>query len=204
MKVLIDGENFRQRLVDVLSAVGAIRRDENFKYDTRGLLSDVLGTDELEINYYASEIKTPVGYEPSSRVKSQITKIRNSQRRWVAQLANQGINYIKAGSLKVKSGKPCWKCKADQEHLQEKGVDVRLSLDIFEESLNKDTKTMAVVSSDTDICPAYHKIRKYGTTVKYVCFAASLNRAVSAATQETITITTEKAVEYLKKLDKKK
>ena len=135
--------------------------------------------------------------------KGQITKIRNAQRKWVAQLVNQGINYIKAGSLKVKSGKPCWSCKANQEHLQEKGVDVRLSLDILEESINKNVKTIVVVSSDTDICPAYHKMKKYGTDVKYVCFASSLNRAVSAATYETITITSEKAIEYLKVLDKK-
>ena len=81
-------------------------------------------------------------------------------RKWVADLSNQGIVYIKAGSLKIKESKPCYSCKARQEHLQEKGVDVRLALDIFETSLDKEYKEIAVVSSDTDICPVYHKIKQ--------------------------------------------
>ena len=198
MKVFIDGENFRQRLVDVLSEAGKIRRDQVFKYDIKGLLSDILGTEQLDIYYYASEIKTPGGYVPAKRVQKQINNIRSYTRKWVADIKNQGINYIKAGNLKVKEGKPCYKCRARQEHLQEKGVDVRISLDIFEASLDKNTKEIAVFSSDTDLCPAYHKIKKYGTTVKYLCFAPYLNRAVSAATTETITITAAIAAKFLK------
>ncbi|MBR3322023.1 NYN domain-containing protein [Candidatus Saccharibacteria bacterium] len=198
MIVFIDGENFRQRLSDCLLASGRTKKSENFKYDVAGLLREVLNSNDLDIRYYASEIKTPVGYVPAKRVQKQINNIRSYTRKWVADIKNQGINYIKAGNLKVKEGKPCYKCRARQEHLQEKGVDVRISLDIFEASLDKNTKEIAVFSSDTDLCPAYHKIKKYGTTVKYLCFAPYLNRAVSAATTETITITAAIAAKFLK------
>ena len=116
-------------------------------------------------------------------------------------MVNQGIEYIKAGNLKVKADKPCPNCKNIQDRLQEKGVDVRLALDIFEASLeNKNkNKEIVVISSDTDLCPVYHKIKKYGVHIKYVCFATRLNRAIAAATDEIISITPEKAVKFLKK-----
>ena len=197
MFVFIDGENFRQRLADVLEKEGLIQHGQYFNYDLRGLLVDLLGDNNLNIRYYSSEIRMPVGYVPSEDVRKRIEFIRNNTRRWVARLKNQDVEYVKAGNLKVKSGKQCRKCGAIQDQLQEKGVDVRLALDILEFSMSEDVKEIAVVSSDTDICPAYHKIEKYGVKVKYICFASALNRAVSAATNETITITGQKAKEYL-------
>lgn len=198
MIVFIDGENFRQRLADCLLTSGKIKKNENFKYDIAGLLREVLDLEDLEIRYYTSEIRMPVGYTPVKRVQKQITNIRDNMRKWVADIKNQGIDYIKAGNLKVKESKPCYKCHAKQEHLQEKGVDVRISLDIFEASLDKKTEEIAVFSSDTDLCPAYHKAKQHGTAIKYLCFAPYLNRAVSAATSETITITTNTAAKFLK------
>ena len=160
MIIFIDGENFRQRLTDCLVEAGIVKKNQGFSYDVRGLLSELLSEDNLEIRYYASEIRTPSGYTPTPRVQRQIKNIRESMRKWVAGLVNQGIVYIKAGNLKVKESKSCYKCGVKQEHLQEKGVDVRLALDIFEQSLGKKCKEIAVVSSDTDICPVYHKIKR--------------------------------------------
>lgn len=199
--VFVDGENFRQRLTEILEDLGLVKSGASYSYDVAGLIKDVLGRDDAEILYYASEIKTPVGYTPSIPIKRRITKIKANMRRWVADLSNQGVKYIKAGNLKVKEGRPCTKCHAKQEHLQEKGVDVRLALDVFEWSLDETNREIIVVSSDTDICPVYHKIKKRnaGISIKYLCFATSVNRAVSAATDETITIPTAKVQKFLKK-----
>ena len=195
--VFVDGENFRQRVVELLCNQGVIA-DKNayFSLDVRGLIEDVLGISGVEINYYASEIKTPKGYTPSVRIQRQVDGIKENSRRWVAMLKRQDINYIKAGNLKVKEGKECNHCHKTQEILQEKGVDVRMALDMLELSYKTKNTSVVSVSSDTDLCPSYHKIRKRKCKTTYICFSDSVNRAVAAATDETITITPQKVMSY--------
>jgi putative uncharacterized protein (fragment) len=195
--VFVDGENFRQRVVELLCHQGVIA-DKNayFSLDVRGLIEDVLGISGVEINYYASEIKTPKGYTPSVRIQRQVDGIKENSRRWVAMLKRQDINYIKAGNLKVKEGKECNHCHKTQEILQEKGVDVRMALDMLELSYKTKNTSVVSVSSDTDLCPSYHKIRKRKCKTTYICFSDSVNRAVAAATDETITITPQKVMSY--------
>ena len=197
MIVFIDGENFRQNLAGILVEENIISdKDEYFEYNIAALLKDVLDQEDLDIRYYALEIKTPKGYSPTRNIVKQLTKIKEKTRKWVPMLKRQGIDYIKAGNLKVKEGKTCHKCHTKNEILQEKGVDVRIALDIFEESINNKRGRIAIVSSDTDLCPSYHKSKKYNTKLIYICFASKVNRAVSAACGETITITTAKIKKY--------
>mgnify|MGYP000913585331 FL=1 len=195
--VFVDGENFRQRVVELLCNQGVIA-DKNayFSLDVRGLIEDILGINRVEINYYASEIKTPKGYTPSARIQRQVDGIKENSRRWVAMLKSQDINYIKAGNLKVKEGKECNHCHKTQEILQEKGVDVRIALDMLELSYRTKNTNIVSISSDTDLCPSYHKIRKRKCKTTYICFSDSVNRAVAAATDETITITPQKVISY--------
>lgn len=197
MIVFIDGENFRQNLAAILAEQNIIgSKDEYFEYDIAKLLEDILDRENLDIRYYASEIKAPKGYKPSQNITKQLQKIKEKMRRWVPMLKRQNISYIKAGNLKVKEGKTCRKCKAKNEILQEKGVDVRIALDILEASINEANKEIAIVSSDTDLRPSYHKSKQHNTKLIYICFASRINRAVSAACDETITISTAKVKKY--------
>ncbi len=198
MVVFIDGENFRQNLAQILFEAGEITdKNEFFRFNIPGLLTELLGHDNLTIRYYASEIKMPKGYIPSDNILKQVQRIKERMRKWVAMLRTQDINYIKAGNLKVKEGKNCWRCGTANEILQEKGVDVRMALDIYEESLLDNCTKIAVISSDTDICPAYHKAKKQGVELKYICFANHVNLGAAAACDETITITQQMATKYL-------
>ena len=170
--------------------------------DVRGLIEDVIGEKGIKINYYASVIKTSAAYKPPKEISQQINNIREKSRRWVALLKNQGVDYIKAGNLKVKEGKKCPFCHKTSDILQEKGVDVRLALDMFEAAHNNRSQDIIVVSSDTDLCPTYHKIKRMNKNINmvYVCFSEKVNRAVSAATTETITITPQKVKQYFLKV----
>lgn len=199
MLVFIDGENFRQVLNTILVNTGVINERENFKYDLVGLLNDILGTDDLQIKYYSSRVKPPRGHDLDEHTQYSLNKIKEASRKWTSHLMGQGVECIKAGSLKIKEESPCSNCQYKQVRFQEKGVDVRLALDMFEASLDDKTSAITVVSSDTDLCPTYHKIMDRGVNIQYVCFAAFVNRAVSAATNETVTITTEKAVKFIEK-----
>ena len=197
--VFIDGENFRQNLADVLLNQKLIKdKNEFFKVDVRALIEDIVGEKGIEITYYASAIKTSVAYEPSKEILRQINMIREKSRRWTALLKNQNIKYVKAGSLKVKEGKKCPYCHKTSDILQEKGVDVRVALGMFETAYSNNNQDIIVVSSDTDLCPTYHKIQRMKKNIRtvYVCFSEKVNHAVSAATTETITITPQKVKQY--------
>ena len=197
MNIYIDGENFRKGITELLVSVGTIKNSrEMTAYPLRKLLEDVLAEEELNIRYYASKIKLPQGYSPSQETIKHVDLIKEFTRGWVASLEAQDIEYIKAGSLKVKTAKACRKCGHAQEVLQEKGVDVRMAADIFEDVYVKKEKLIILMSSDTDLCPVLHKVKKQGAKIIYVCFAARTNRAISAVADETVAISTAKVKKY--------
>src|SRR4051794_29601270 len=125
MKVFIDGENMRHRLVEALLHARKIEDSEDyFKADLRKLITDVLGEQPEEISYYTTRIRQP-DFEVPEKLRDKITSIQESHRRWIAELMNQGVRVVKAGLLKVHENAPCYHCGRRTMVLQEKGVDVR-------------------------------------------------------------------------------
>lgn len=199
MKIYIDGENFRKGLERYLRESNLLRKGDSLKgYRVRDLLEDVIGVSGLEIVYYSSRVKLPRGYSPSARVIDIANKIKEESRVWLSGIVGQNIKLIKAGNLKIKQSKPCVKCQDQQEILQEKGVDVRLAVDVLEDVYENLPVTVGLLSSDTDLCPAIHKAVAKKVKIVYICFANGLNRAVAAASSETVTISAEKVKKYLK------
>ena len=199
MKVYVDGENFRHGLANVLMAEGLIANSRELTaFPLRQVLTDVLAITDLEIAYYTSKIKLPRGYKPSEAILNRASEINEFNRKWTAALLRQDIEHIKAGYLKVKSGEPCRKCGERIEILQEKGVDVRIAVDIVTQISRGKRSQLALMSSDTDLIPAIDRARKQGVHVVYVCFGEAVNRAVSASVDETITISNAKVAQYFK------
>ena len=189
MIVFIDGENFRQGLSNELYEKHLIeRRDVLYKFDVVGLMREALKIDDVEIWYYASEVKMPRGHKPDPEIAKQMCKIERRARFYVPMLLEQGVKYIKAGNLKPKMSGPCRKCGEREEIIQEKGVDVRMALDIFEECLKPEREEIAVMSSDVDLCPVYRRANQHFTRIRYVCFADRMNKAVNASCYKTMTI----------------
>lgn len=198
MKVYIDGENFRKGLENSLRKSGALPKGEILqRYRINDLLQDVLGIEELEIVYYASRVKLPKGYEPSSALVELASSIKAESRVWLSSVVGQGIALVKAGNLKIRQSKPCRMCGAQQEILQEKGVDVRLATDLLEDIYERHLPSIGLLSSDTDLCPVVHKAVDKQVRVMYICFADGLNRAVAASASETVAIPNEKVKQYL-------
>jgi uncharacterized LabA/DUF88 family protein len=201
VNVYIDGENCRKGLARVLEASGSVAHSRDMKsYKLRELLADALVLPDqaaLSINYYASEIRMPNGYTPSPDILSHVQAIKNYNRAWVNSLKSQNINYIKAGYLKVKTSKECRNCHTSQDILQEKGVDVRLAGDMLEAAYEAKVDTIILMSSDTDLCPILHKIKNQGIKIIYICLADSINRAVSAVADQTVTIPIPKVQQFV-------
>ncbi len=193
MKIYIDGENFRHKAVDILQSGRIIANSREMgKYPLRKLLEDVLASKDVEIVYYSSRLKLPRGYQPSDQILEKAEIIKEFNRHWVAQLRTQNIQHIKAGYLKVKNADSCPNCGHRQEILQEKGVDVRIAVDLITDSHDTDSKTIALMSSDSDLIPALDRIQRSGIKVIYICFANAVNQAMSSTADETITIPTAK------------
>ena len=196
--VYIDGENFRKNLVRSLLESNLLTSERDLlSYQIRNLVEDVLEVKDIDICYYASKIKLPNGYIPSEDILQQVAIIREYSRHWVASLSSQAIRYIKAGNLKIKASKPCRTCHTTQDTLQEKGVDVRIALDILESAYEQgQANTIVIASSDADLCPVIHKVQAKGIRVVYLCFAAHINRAISAVSDETVAISEGKLTRY--------
>jgi len=192
VKIYVDGENFRHGIVKILQEGNLIKDSRAIGvFPLRQLLEDALASKELSIAYYASKVKLPYGYEPTPQIIARANLIKNFNRTWVAQLTAQKIGYIKAGYLKVKSSEPCPNCNYQQEVLQEKGVDVRIAVDLITDS-HTSRKTIALMSSDSDLIPALGRIKNSGVKIIYICFADMVNKAISSTADETVAISTAK------------
>ncbi len=187
MKVFIDGENMRHRLVSALLHSGRIQHsDEHFKADIRRLITKALKAEPEQISYYTTRIKQPE-YEIPDKLRDKITEIQESHRRWIAELTNQGIRVVKAGLLKVRESSACVHCGKRTLLLQEKGVDVRMATEMVMAAVHDDAKAIVVMSSDADMLPALEVIHRAGTRIIYLCFDDEKNEAIALEADETYT-----------------
>lgn len=190
MKVFIDGENLRHRLVSVLLHSKNIGDSEDyFRADVRALVTKALGglnRPPEQISYYTTRIRQPE-FEVPERLHDQITGIQESHRRWIAELTNQGVRVVKAGLLKVKENAPCHHCGRRTMVLQEKGVDVRMATEMVMAAIHDDVDAIVVMSSDADMIPALEVIKRSDTKIIYLCFEDELNQAVSMVSDQTVT-----------------
>jgi uncharacterized LabA/DUF88 family protein len=195
MKVFIDGENMRHRLVSVLLAAHKISDAEDyFKADIHKLISDRLQTEPDQISYYTTRIRQP-DFEVPERLRDEITSIQESHRRWIAELTNQGVRVVKAGLLKVHENAPCYHCGRRTMVLQEKGVDVRLASEMVMAAVHDHEDTIVVLSSDADMIPALEIVRKAGTKVIYMCFEEEENDALKVSTDQLVTYSRQDVIE---------
>ncbi|OGL30466.1 hypothetical protein A3F37_01165 [Candidatus Saccharibacteria bacterium RIFCSPHIGHO2_12_FULL_41_12] len=189
MKVIIDGENLRHQIADVLVKNNKILpKDKNkyFKFDLRDFLEDILSEPELDINYYATKVKQPKHKIPKKLV-DRIQMISQSNRQWIAKITNDKIWVIKAGYLRVRESSSCTHCGKKTLVLQEKGVDVRVATDIVLESQGNPGTSLAVACSDSDIVPALQAANSLGGKIIYICYSGRLNRSIAAIADKVVT-----------------
>ena len=201
MHVYIDGENFRHRLIGVLLGEHLIPSShEAIRFDVPALLCTVLGQKPEAINYYVSRVQQPKFPIPAE-LTAKIDSIHEVNRRWVADLTNQGVNVIKAGYLKVRDSARCSHCGEKTLILQEKGVDVRLATDMVLAAAEDHITHIVVLSSDADMIPAIDHARKSGTKVTYLHFDEEINHAVASVVDETRTYSRQDIIDTYAKKD---
>jgi uncharacterized LabA/DUF88 family protein len=199
MKVYVDGENLRHRLVGALLGARLIESsDMIFSLNVPALLELALNEKPESISYYTTRIKQPKFPVPQ-KLAEKIGSIQESHRRWIAELTNQGVRVVKSGQLKVRESSACIHCGKKTLILQEKGVDVRLATDMVMAAIQDKTPHIVVLSSDADMIPALEVVRHAGSKITYLCFAEEVNRAIAAVADQTITYTRQNIIDVYKR-----
>jgi uncharacterized LabA/DUF88 family protein len=125
----------------------------------------------------------------------------DSQRQLRNCLNNQGITFIESGKLKLRDGDSCRNCGTQERHFQEKGVDVRIAIDMVIDGYSEDDQKFVLISSDTDLLPAIQNVVSKGRKVVYVGFNDKLTNAISANSTETEIIRDAEIIEAYEVLE---
>ncbi|PIZ48960.1 hypothetical protein COY29_02730 [Candidatus Woesebacteria bacterium CG_4_10_14_0_2_um_filter_39_14] len=146
--VLLDGSNFYHRLKD---------RELNFKnlleFNYKEFAKWLAEKRKIvACIYYVGLVRKEAG-NPKSE------KLASNQQRLFAYLKNQ--------SWEIKTG---YMMKHDKDY-KEKGVDVKLAVDILDFAYQDKYDTAIIVSSDTDLIPAISRVRELKKKIEYIGFA---------------------------------
>ncbi len=98
-------------------------------------------------------------------------------------LEKQGFEFVLAGNVRPHVVSVNGKSKVI---FKEKGVDVRIAVDLVSLSCDKAIKRAIICSSDSDLQPAIAEARKRGVEVVYLGFESSPNKGLMYTTNKTI------------------
>lgn len=196
MKFIIDGENFRHQITEVLYRRKMMHEGFQLHFDFAGFCQELLGP-EVEVYYYTTEI-IPPHFSVPQKLAERLHEIEIADRRWLKQLEEQGVHVVKAGKLRVKHSIPCPHCGQVTQQLHEKGVDVRVAAEIVLHSMDEG-KALALGSSDTDLIPAIEAAKKLGAKITYVCYGEQVTEAIAEIVDDVKTFDDEIVLRYLRK-----
>ena len=191
--VLIDGENLVYGLRHLLGKNGKkASRSVVEKFNFRGLIEELLADNvPSEVLWFGARLRL---YNQSAELKHKSGEAIKAQARFVNQIQQQKITFIKVGYLRARESNPCEKCSHQTWKLAEKGVDVGLAVRMVQEA-NKSTE-IVVISADTDLLPAFLASTKLGTKIMHIGYEVSPIYALTKASDKTRTITLPLAQKY--------
>lgn len=179
--ILLDGGFLKKKLLDKL---GRHPTPDDIVVECERLkaLPSVEGHELLRIYYYdafpaSSSLKTPVSKSPFNMAETE--RFRESQRLYDQLILKPDIA-LRMGQVSVPP--TGWKLKAkvaremiraprqltDQDFVvdaQQKGVDMRIGMDMARLALREMVRTIIVVTGDSDFIPAFKFVRREGVRV---------------------------------------
>ncbi len=181
--VYIDGQNFLYKAADVLIAAKKIKEKQDLHtFSFRSLIEDLLDEKEVEIRFYGTRLRR---YKEPADIAKKSQVMVDSQRRLRNTLNAQNLLFIESGKLKLRDGDICKTCGKQDSRFQEKGVDVRIAVDMVVDACDNKAQKLVLVSSDTDLLPAIQNVISRGKSVVYVGFSDKLTKAIVVTATET-------------------
>lgn len=173
--LFIDGENFLHKVKEVLLErkvdVGKI---DLSKFDFNLLLNKSL--EEYKIHrkiFYAAKLH----FHKETKEKS--TELILFQRHLKTNLEKQGFEFLIAGNVR------CQKI-GNKVIFREKGVDVKIAVDLVSLAADKMLKTAILCSSDSDLQPAIEELKKRKVEIVYLGFEIQPNKGLTYTTNRTV------------------
>lgn len=189
--LFIDGRNFIASLNLVLNPDKNKNIDFSI-YNFSALIDKVLSGIKIDrrIVYFGKLIK-----HPETEKKSD--ELIEKQRMLKTALEKQGFEVIFAGRVRGHLEK----CAKGHETLtfKEKGIDVKIAVDMISMSYNNELRLAIIGSSDSDLQPAIEELSKKGVERIYLGFENSVNKGLTFTTNRTILIRNSEVAEFMGK-----
>lgn len=173
--LFVDGENFLHKVRDVLKTEGLDKTETDLaKINLISLLSEPLKGFKISRKiFYASKIH----FHPETKKKSE--ELIRFQRSLRNNLVIQSFEFIIAGNVRAQK-------VGSKLVFREKGVDVKIAVDLVSLASKKILDCAILCSSDSDLQPAVAELRERKVEVIYLGFEANPNKGLSYTTNRTI------------------
>ena len=183
--VFIDGSNFYYKLKELTAAKAETLKLLEFNYRT---FTEKLVKDHtlIETRYYIGAIKKQNG-----PTKEKSEKMYANQQRLIAKLQQQNIPVI-LGNL----------IQHPDKSFHEKGVDIRIAVEMIRFAIENRYDTAYLLSSDTDLVPAVEEVRLLKKRVVYVGISKGQSFGLTKTSNETILLRNEDIMPHFLKLSK--
>lgn len=180
--LFIDGENFKKKLVAIFKNAKQ-EVPEWHQYNFKGLFDKALSGIEIDKSiFYSAKL---LEYE-ETREKSR--ELIEKQRLLKLQLEKQGFEFNISGRVRLQQKQGGVLGVVNKPIFVEKGVDVKIAVDMVTASCDKILKTAIIASSDSDLQPAISELSKRGTECIYLGFEQMLNKGLVYTTDRLILI----------------
>ncbi|MFZ4500146.1 MAG: NYN domain-containing protein [Minisyncoccia bacterium] len=177
--VFIDGSNFYHKLKEVLCTLDDSYKMLGFKY--KDFFQNLAKESPIvEIRYYVGVIKRQAGpdIEKSEKMYSQ-------QQRLIARLQKENI-VVTLGNL----------IQHPDKSFHEKGVDVRLAVEMIRLAREDRYDVAYLVSSDTDMVPAVEEAQSFNKKVVYIGRPKGQSFGLTKASDDTILLREDEIIPY--------
>ncbi|PIP18503.1 MAG: hypothetical protein COX42_00515 [Parcubacteria group bacterium CG23_combo_of_CG06-09_8_20_14_all_35_6] len=189
--LFIDGRNFIDKIRFAIDP-GRKREIDFSTYDFDGLINQALADVKIDrkLFYLGRLIKHP---ETTKKSEDLIEKLRKLK----THLERQGFEVIITGRVRGHLEK----CSMGHETLtfKEKGVDVKIAVDLITLAYDRELKTAVIGSSDSDLQPAIAELKKRDIERIYLGFEAIPNKGLTFTTNHTILIRNSEVLKFIGK-----
>ncbi len=171
----IDGQNFTTRIRSILRRRG-IADIDLVQFDFWGLLGQIFKNEQVDlVQIYFAKLHA---HKETAEKSEELLKREDELKTLLEQ---QGIKYITAGSVRPRK-------RGDEIEFVEKGVDIRIAVDMVTDVIDGTVSKVLLASSDSDMQPAIYEMKRRGAEVWYVGFASRLNRGLMLTTDRYVLI----------------
>ncbi|WKZ25849.1 MAG: NYN domain-containing protein [bacterium] len=184
--IFIDGENFFYKIKKIVESSKIKHKKDISKISIDSILKEVLDKYNVDSKkYYVAKLHI----HPKTKEKSQ--KLINIQRSLFNNLKKENYDVVIFGNVRGQdvNGKIIFK---------EKGVDVKIAVDLVSYAYNKKVKTAILCSSDSDLQPAVYELKKLKVKTVYIGFQSEPNKGLIYTTDTNILISDETILQAIK------